>query len=205
MLRVGQSASESPPAPAFLPAHQFHKPFDHLVDRQAVGRHIHRVGRSCQGADLARGVAVVPGLLRFEHLLQRRRFALAAEIAEPPSGTLLGTGREEDLALGAGERHGALVATFGHDVAPAGHGLLPCDQLRANLGIARRVSGHGGNFLRADRPADVFAVQQDAVVGKFDRQPGGQVGQRLGPVPVQSCDRRPAKATARYMAPVSRY
>ena len=81
-----------------------------------VGGDFDGVGRLGQRADLAGRVAVVSFALRIEHLLERGRLALVAQVGQPSPGSLLGAGRQEELAVGVGKRHGALVAALGHHV-----------------------------------------------------------------------------------------
>jgi hypothetical protein len=123
-------------------------------------------------------------------------------------GPYLEAGGEVGLEVGVGQHHRPDVAALDHPAAPRRHPLaLAPDE----LGPHGRVGGHD-----AHRPGDLGAPDLDGGVDAVDRDGAGLVvdpdldvadhpphhgSASAGSIPRRSA----AKATARYIAPVSRY
>ena len=125
-----------------LRPHDRFQPGDDFVRRQAVGRNFDRIVRLSQRPDRSRRIALIAQSLVGQHFVERNLFAAGQQIAVTPPGPFLFVGREKDLALGIGKNNRALIAAFGHDVAPGGRRPLPHDKLPADRAVVGRMVNH---------------------------------------------------------------
>lgn len=165
---------------------QLFEPVDDLFESQSIGEDFDGVGGRHQRPDLSRRIFTVAAFLGGQHLFERDGLAFRLQVVEPTPRPFRRSGRQEYLQLGLGKRHGALIASFGHDVVIIGQPALKLDEKRADLRIAGRITGYARHLRRPHRLADVFAIQQYPFAERPDVEFSREPGQVVGHVPVES-------------------
>ena len=112
----------------------------------------------------ASGAATIGECSRPASRSSRSRTSSHRHAAAP--GALVLVGREPHLELGVGRDDGADVAPLGHPVAAGDERALPVEQRGAHRRVGGPPRGLLGDLRRADRLADVLAVEQHAVASK---------------------------------------